>query len=85
MLDDTRGQAIEIGWGFAVLIAISLLYGFMKTFFSEMKATFDEHTTVAATQTGLDWTATIFQNFLIIATFISVLGVIAVSVYKGRV
>lgn len=78
------GQAIEIAWAFAVLIAVAVIYAIFKEVFVPMLDVFQKHSPTQSLDTGLAWTATIFNNFLLIVVVVSVLGLIALAVYQSR-
>lgn len=81
---DTRAQSIEIAWGFAVLTGIGLIYAMAMMFYTEMKTEYDDVVVNKTAQQGLDYTGQFFDNFLIIAGIVVVIGVIALSVYQTR-
>ncbi|GAA0305444.1 hypothetical protein [Halarchaeum salinum] len=77
-------QAIEIAWAFVVLITLAVIYAIVKEVFVPMLDVYQQHSSTASLDTGLAWTATIFNNFLLGVVVVSVLGLIALAVYQSR-
>lgn len=78
------GQAVEIGSAVASIIGVAVLWLLFKEAWDPLKAEADTQVTNATAQTATDWIGLGFGNFLVITLGITVLGVIAFSVFQQQ-
>lgn len=78
------GIAIEIGRSVIAIVALAPFYLILQEAWDPLKAEADEQVVNSTAQQAVDWSGIAFDNYLVFALGIIILGTIAAAVYQRQ-